>query len=46
MNTNPEKLTSEFAKIMTAACVRRGFLEKLHAGITPSLEPVIIPMSK
>lgn len=25
----------EFAKLMTAACVRRGFLEKLHAGVTP-----------
>jgi hypothetical protein len=35
MNASPDKSTSEFAKIMTAACVRRGFLEKLHAGITP-----------
>ena len=35
MNASPEKSTSEFAKIMTAACVRRGFLKKLHAGITP-----------
>jgi hypothetical protein len=30
-----EKSKSEFAKILTAACVRRGYLEKLHAGITP-----------
>jgi len=35
MNMSPEKSKAEFAKIMTAACVRRGFLEKLHAGITP-----------
>ena len=35
MKANPEKLQSEFSKIMTAACVRRGYLEKLHAGITP-----------
>ena len=35
MNNSPEKSTSEFSKIMTAACVRRGFLEKLHSGITP-----------
>jgi hypothetical protein len=35
MNASPEKTTSEFSKIMTAACVRRGYLEKLHAGITP-----------
>ncbi len=35
MNANPEKLPSQFAKIMTAACVRRGFLEQLHTGITP-----------
>ena len=35
MNASPEKSTSEFAKIMTAACVRRGYLEKLHSGITP-----------
>ena len=32
---NPDKMTSEFAKIMTAACIRRGYLEKLHSGITP-----------
>jgi hypothetical protein len=35
MKENPEKLQSEFSKIMTAACVRRGYLEKLHAGIIP-----------
>jgi len=35
MSLNPEKSKSEFAKIMTAACVRRGYLEKLHAGTTP-----------
>jgi hypothetical protein len=26
---------AEFAKIIVAACVRRGYLEKLHEGITP-----------
>jgi hypothetical protein len=26
---------SEFAKMMAAACVRRGYLEKLHNGFTP-----------
>lgn len=35
MKANPEKQNPEFAKIMTAACVRRGYLEKLHAGTTP-----------
>ena len=35
MKENPEIFQSEFSKIMTAACVRRGYLEKLHAGITP-----------
>jgi hypothetical protein len=34
MTTNPDKSQGDFAKIM-AACVRRGYLEKLHAGITP-----------
>ena len=29
---NPQ---SEFAQLLTAACVRRGYLERLHAGITP-----------
>ena len=32
---NPDKSKAEFAKILTAACVRRGYLEKLHTGITP-----------
>jgi hypothetical protein len=32
MTFNPEQSQNEFAKIMTAACVRRGYLEKLHAG--------------
>ena len=35
MKPSPDKLQSEFSKILTAACVRRGYLEKLHAGITP-----------
>jgi hypothetical protein len=35
MKANPEKQKAEFAKILTAACVRRGYLEKLHAGVTP-----------
>lgn len=25
----------QFAKLMAAACVRRGYLEKLHTGVTP-----------
>lgn len=29
------KAKSEFAKMMAAACVRRGELEKLHCGVTP-----------
>ena len=35
MSFNQKKSQSEFAKIMAAACVRRGYLEKLHAGFTP-----------
>jgi len=35
MTSSDGKSQSEFAKILTAACVRRGYLEKLHAGITP-----------
>jgi hypothetical protein len=35
MKSSPEKSKAEFAKIMTAACVRRGYLEKLHAGTIP-----------
>ena len=30
-----QKNQKQFAKILTAACVRRGYLEKLHQGITP-----------
>ena len=29
------KSQAEFAKLIAAACVRRGYLEKLHAGFTP-----------
>ena len=35
MKSSPRKSQSEFAKIMAAACVRRGYLEKLHAGTSP-----------
>jgi len=35
MPLSTKKSQSEFAKIMTAACVRRGYLEKLHTGVTP-----------
>ena len=35
MNMSQKKLQSDFSKILTAACVRRGGLEKLHSGITP-----------
>lgn len=35
MSINEKKAKSEFTKIMAAACVRRGYLEKLHCGITP-----------
>jgi hypothetical protein len=35
MSFNQKKSQSEFAKMMAAACVRRGYLEKLHAGLTP-----------
>jgi hypothetical protein len=31
----PKKPQAEFAKIMAAACVRRGYLEKLHCGRAP-----------
>jgi hypothetical protein len=33
--TSQTKAKNKFAKIMAAACVRRGYLENLHAGITP-----------
>ena len=35
MSFSRKKLQSELAKMMAAACVRRGYLEKLHAGFTP-----------
>jgi hypothetical protein len=35
MTFSPKKAKSEFAKIMAAACVRRGYLERLHCGTTP-----------
>jgi len=35
MSISGKKEKSEFAKIMAAACVRRGYLEKLHCGIPP-----------
>lgn len=35
MTFNPNKSQTELAKIMTAACVRRGYLEQLHCGTTP-----------
>jgi hypothetical protein len=36
MKVSVTKSQSEFAKLMTAACVRRGYLEKLHAGFPPA----------
>lgn len=35
MTSSYKKAQTEFAKLMTAACVRRGYLEELHAGVTP-----------
>ena len=35
MPLSTQKSQGEFAKLMTAACVRRGFLEQLHAGVAP-----------
>lgn len=35
MNASPDKSQAQFAKLLTAACVRRGYLEKFHAGRTP-----------
>ena len=32
---NPKKVKSEISKVIAAACVRRGYLEKLHYGPTP-----------
>lgn len=39
MTRSAKKSQSEFAKRMAAACVRRGFLEELHAGVTPITRP-------
>lgn len=35
MSIGPKKSQGEFAKLMAAACVRRGYLEKLHYGTSP-----------
>jgi hypothetical protein len=35
MTFSRKKSQSEVAKLMAAACVRRGYLERLHAGFTP-----------
>lgn len=35
MKSSDKNLQGEFAKVMTAACVRRGEIEKLHAGKVP-----------
>ena len=35
MSLSQKNAQSEFAKTMAAACVRRGYLEKLHSGVTP-----------
>lgn len=35
MTVSYRKAQTEIAKLMAAACVRRGYLERLHAGITP-----------
>ena len=35
MPLSNKKSQSEFAKLMTSACVRRGYLEKLHSGVNP-----------
>ena len=35
MTSSYKQAQAEIAKLMAAACVRRGYLEKLHAGITP-----------
>jgi hypothetical protein len=36
MKTSLNPQQAEFSKLITAACVRRGYLEKLHSGITPA----------
>jgi hypothetical protein len=35
MTLSLKKSQTEYAKLMAAACVRRGYLEKLHEGVTP-----------
>jgi hypothetical protein len=35
MKSHPEHPQKEFAKMLGAACVRRGYLEQLHAGTAP-----------
>jgi hypothetical protein len=35
MTFSLKKSHAEFAKLIAAACVRRGYLEQLHAGFTP-----------
>jgi hypothetical protein len=35
MSDRPATSQAQFAKLMAAACVRRGYLEKLHEGVTP-----------
>ena len=35
MTSSYKQAQAEIAKLMAAACVRRGYLEKLHAGIGP-----------
>ncbi|MDX2095617.1 MAG: hypothetical protein SFW64_06745 [Alphaproteobacteria bacterium] len=35
MTISTNQSQKEFAKMMAAACVRRGYLEKLHSGTTP-----------
>ena len=36
MKFTPQQSQAKFAKIMAAACVRRGYLEKLHCGTPPA----------
>lgn len=35
MKMNQDQSQGEFANLMAAACVRRGYLEKLHLGVAP-----------
>ena len=35
MKSDPKHQQKQFAKLVVAACVRRGYLEQLHAGTTP-----------